>query len=60
MTPKDKVNSAAMLVALVGGIVCFVMGHPEAGAARLAFAGGHALPSPVQAASDARDAADEP
>lgn len=47
MSTKDKINSALFGVALIGAIVCFAMGQPAAGSALLAFAGGHAMPSPL-------------
>ncbi len=53
MTTKEKINSALFGVALIGSIVCFAMGQAAAGAALLAFAGGHAMPSPLGAKDEA-------
>lgn len=43
---KQTTNLIVFLGALVAGISCLVLGHPELGGAILLGAVGHALPSP--------------
>lgn len=44
---KEQANQALAALSIVGAIVLFALGRVEAGAAVLAFLGGHVLPSPI-------------
>lgn len=44
---KEQANQALAALSIVGAIVLFALGRVEAGAAVLAFLGGHVLPSPL-------------
>jgi hypothetical protein len=46
---KEQANQALAGIAIIGAIVLFALGRVEAGAAVLAFLGGHVLPSPMPA-----------
>jgi hypothetical protein len=44
---KDQINQAILALTIVGAVLCFALGKSEAGMMLMAFAGGHAVPSPL-------------
>lgn len=49
---KQTTNLIVFLGALVAGVSCIALGHPEIGGAILVGAVGHALPSPFTKAPE--------